>query len=221
MSGEAFVPRELGCPKTLDQILFPKTMPLQEIDQKKKSNADLTESHEVMSEERGDTASNEMNRKKFITNTVSKNNPCQIETSTSDTEFDWDGILNELKQYCTYDEIIAIVQKYKLPPLKLRRKYRQTVCDQIDLIAQKFYPTDHPANYIPIVTRGLGNCFAHALLHALFGTQNRHVEIRVRLVFEAVMNEPLHLSNQYLSLGCTERLPARPNLRPSSTTIVN
>ena len=186
-----------------------------------KSNTELTESHEVMSEERGDTASNEMNRIKLVTNTVSKNQSCEIKTCTSDTQFDWDGILTELKQCHTYDEIVAVVRKYKLPPLKLRRKYRQTVYDQIDLIAQKFYPVDHPANYVPIVTKGLGNCFAHALSHALFGTQNRHVEIRVRLVFEAVMNEPLHLSNQYLSLGCTESLPARPNLRPLSTTVVS
>ena len=140
---------------------------------------------------------------------------------SSDEQFDWDGILKELKQCRTYDEIVAVVRKHKLTPLQHRRKYRQTLNDRMDHIAQHFMPADLPANYIPIVTLGLGNCFSHALLLALFGTQNRHVEIPVWLVFKAVLNEDLHLSNQYLSLGCTERLPARPNLRPPSTTIVS
>ena len=116
---------------------------------------------------------------------------------------------------------MTIVQKHKLTPLQHRRKYRQILNDRIDHIAQHFMPADLPANYVPIVTLGLGNCFSHALSHTLFGTQNRHVKIHVRLVFEAVLNEDLHLSNQYLGLGCTERLPARPNLRPPSTTIVS
>ena len=52
-------------------------------------------------------------------------------------------------------------------------------------------------------------------------TQNRHVKIRVRLVFEAVLNEQFYLSNEYLSLGVQLRLPARPNLRAPSTTEVS
>ena len=55
----------------------------------------------------------------------------------------------------------------------------------------------------------------------LFRTQNRHVKIHVRLVFKAVLNEWYYLSNEYLSLGVQGRLPARPNLRAPSTTVVS
>ena len=84
-----------------------------------------------------------------------------------------------------------------------------------------FFPNDHPPNVVPTHTLGDGNCFPRALSNALFRTQNRHVEIRVRLVFKAVLNEQFYLSNEYLSLGVQGRLPARPNLRAPSTTVVS
>ena len=189
------------------------------------SNADISQSHKILLEKGNDTGSQGLERCEAVTKTVLKIKPhsfLQSHTAeSSDAQFDWDGILKELKQCRTCDEIVAIVRKHKLTPLQHRRKYRQTLNDRIDHIAQHFMPADLPANFIPIVTLGLGNCFSHALLHALFGTQNKYVKIRVRLVFKAVLNEDLHLSNQYLSLGCTERLPARPNLRSPSTTIVS
>ena len=43
----------------------------------------------------------------------------------------------------------------------------------------------------------------------------------MRLVFEAVLNKQFYLSNEYLSLGVQGRLPARPNLRAPSTTVVS
>ena len=84
-----------------------------------------------------------------------------------------------------------------------------------------FFPNDHPLNVVPTHTLGDGNCFPQALSNVLFRTQNRHVEIRVQLVFEAVLNEQFYLSNKYLSLGVQGRLPARPNLRAPSTTVVS
>ena len=182
---------------------------------------DISKSPDVCSKECCPVASKKMDALSTVTKTVPNPQPCNTEIRTSDRHFDWNRILDELKQCCTYEEIVAIVRRYKLPPLELRRKYRQTLCEQIDTIAMKFFPADHPKNFVPIITKGNGDCFAHALLHALFGTQDRHVKIRVCLVFEAMLNEDLHLSNEYLSYGCVERLPARPNLRPPSTTIAS
>ena len=82
-----------------------------------------------------------------------------------------------------------------------------------------FYPKDHPRNFVHIFTIGDGNCFPRAVSHALFSTQERHVEVRVRIVYEAVKNEDLYLSDNYLSLGVENRLPARPGLRMPCTTI--
>ena len=62
-----------------------------------------------------------------------------------------------------------------------------------------FFPNDHPPNVVPTHTLGDGNCFPWAVSNVLFRTQNRHVKIHVRLVFEAVLNEQLYLRNKYLS----------------------
>ena len=47
-------------------------------------------------------------------------------------------------------------------------------------VAMHFFPNDHPPNVVPTQTLGDGNCFPQALSDVLFGTQNRHVKIRVR-----------------------------------------
>ena len=144
----------------------------------------------------------------------------EVTPHRSDSQFDWDMVSHELDSCRTYVEVVRVVRRYILPNIRLNRKYRQTVHDVICEIAMVFFPSDHPPNLVPNYTYGDGNCFFRAVSHALFGTQERHVEIRVRVVFEAVLNESLHLSADYLSLGMKHIAPARPNLRTPSTTIV-
>ena len=117
--------------------------------------------------------------------------------------------------------LCRLVHDNVLPPIELNKKYQQSSDDKTDPIAMHFFPNDHPPNVLPTHTLGDGNCFPRAVSNALFGTQNRHVEIHVWLVFEAVLNEQLYLSNEYLSLGVEGRLPARPNLKAPSTTVVS
>ena len=119
-----------------------------------------------------------------------------------------------------YAEVVGLVRRYILPQIDLSQKYCQTVCDVICRIAMLFYPKDHPPNVVPNKTHGDGNCFFWAVSHALFGTEERHIEVRVWIVFEAVLNEDLHLSCNYLSLGVQNMVQQRPNLRSSSSTIV-
>ena len=76
-----------------------------------------------------------------------------------------------------------------LPPIELNKKYQQSSDDETDHIAMHFFPNDHPLNVVPTHKLGDGDCFTRALSNALFRTQNRHVEICVWLVFEAVLNE--------------------------------
>ena len=64
-------------------------------------------------------------------------------------------------------------------------------------------PADCPGGLVPLVTIGDGNCFARAVSTALFGNQNHHREIRVRLVIEGVKNKCMYLDNEYLKLGAT------------------
>ena len=141
--------------------------------------------------------------------------------TTADGPFNWKKMLDKLHKACSYNNIVQLVHDNVLPPIELNKKYQQSSDDKIDPGAMHFFPDDHPLNVVPTHTLGDGNCFPRALSNALFGTQNRHVEIRVRLVFEAVLNEQFYLSNEYLSLGVQGRLPARPNLRAPSTTVVS
>ena len=141
--------------------------------------------------------------------------------TTADGPFNWKKMLDKLHKAHSYDKIVRLVHDNVLPPIELNKKYQQSSDDKTDPIAMHFFPNDHPPNVVPTHTLEDGNCFPRAVSNALFGTQNRHVEIRVWLVFEAVLNEQLYLSNEYLSLGVEGRLPARPNLKAPSTTVVS
>ena len=138
----------------------------------------------------------------------------------TDCPFDWNKVAKELHACHIFEEVVCVVRRYTLPHIRLNRKYRQMLQDVICEVAMVFYPSDHPPNFVPIQTYGDGNCFFRAVSHALFGTEERHVKIHVRIVFEAILNEPLHLSSNYLSLGMRNNLPTRPNLRRPSSTIV-
>ena len=141
--------------------------------------------------------------------------------TTADGPFNWKKMLDKLHKARSYDKIVQLVHDNVLPPIELNKKYQQSSDDKTDPVAMHFFPNDHPPNVVPTQTLGDGNCFPRALSNALFGTQNRHVEICVWLAFEAVLNEQFYLSNEYLSLGVRGRLPARPNLRAPSTTVVS
>lgn len=54
---------------------------------------------------------------------------------------------------------------------------------------------------VALNTHGNGNCFYHAASRLLFGVQYREMEVRYRIVREAVMNESLYQDDSYLLLG--------------------
>ena len=141
--------------------------------------------------------------------------------TTVDGPFKWEKMLDKLHKACSYDKIVQLVHDNVLPPIELNKKYQQLSDDKTDPVAMHFFPNDHPPNVVPTHTLGDGNCFPQALSNVLFRTQNRHVKICVQLVFEAVLNKQFYLSKKYLSLGVQGRLPARPNLRAPSTTVVS
>ena len=64
-----------------------------------------------------------------------------------------------------------------------------------------FLPKDGPKDFVPVKTIGDGSCFPRALSHAVFGTQARHREMRIRLIYEAVTNSNRYLNSTYLRLG--------------------
>ena len=114
----------------------------------------------------------------------------------------WPSILSALESCTDYDQLLKTVLNIKgrIPPLKGRvdaAKYVQ-LKDSIDCIAQKEIPADGPCHLKAIATLGDGNCLCRALSRAFFNDDRYHIEIRVRILLEAVINQDKYLSDEYL-----------------------
>ena len=83
----------------------------------------------------------------------------------------------------------------------MKRKRFLSSSDKKCEIAEEFFPKDGQCDCVPVHTIGDGSCFPRALSHAVFGTQEHHRELRIRLIYEAVTNSSLYLNSNYLRLG--------------------
>ena len=68
-------------------------------------------------------------------------------------------------------------------------------------MALHYLPDDAPDSFAPITIEGDGNCFPRAISYLLFRTQDRHPDIRTRIVYEAVLNIERYLDNTYVATG--------------------
>ena len=71
--------------------------------------------------------------------------------------FDWKGILSDLKTYCTFSALKQYISQTTLPEVRPIIKYLVEENDVVDSIAAKFFPRDGPKGYIPIEMMGDGN----------------------------------------------------------------
>ena len=129
--------------------------------------------------------------------------PPEIPTVFSDEDenlsFNWNGILNDMKEYTTFNALKCYVQRTWLPEVLPIVKCMVDEYDIVDTIAKHFYPDkDAPRNYLPVETIGDGNCGYRALAHVLLSDQNHHHEVRVRITFEVVINEESFLQHAIL-----------------------
>lgn len=77
------------------------------------------------------------------------------------------------------------------------------MCDHLclgfkDAEAEKLYPSDGPAGFEPIQTYGDGNCLYRAMSRILCGTEDMHVELRVRSFMELCLKKDLYYDDTYL-----------------------
>lgn len=63
-------------------------------------------------------------------------------------------------------------------------------------IADALYSKDGPVNICPKKLYGDGNCFYRALSYAMFGHEDKHIELRVKTVTEFVKNSKKCASRQ-------------------------
>lgn len=78
--------------------------------------------------------------------------------------------------------------------------------DKLDSIALSLVPSDVPNSDsgrpdFPVETMGDGNCLFRAVSRALFGTEEHHLELRVRTMVEAFLNLRYYSSNENLGDG--------------------
>ena len=73
--------------------------------------------------------------------------------------------------------------------------------DNLDLVALHHIPRDAPPNVGPVEIIGDGNCFPQTLSYIMFKNQDLYMEMRVRIVYEAVQNYDKYIADFYVSNG--------------------
>ena len=79
----------------------------------------------------------------------------------------------------------------------------ESVKNFLDFMALYYPPSDAPDSYVPVKFIRDGNCFPRSVSFVVFHMQNKHAEIRTRIVYESVVNIDLYLNNTYLGRGAT------------------
>ena len=119
-------------------------------------------------------------------------------------DYDWSETLTELAAKNSFEELLDYAKKNPVPFLDchINNILSENDRDHLDLVALHYRPPDAPDDFVPCKIGSDGNCFPRTLSFLCFRTQENHVEMRVRLVYEAVLNAKYYISNRYLSRGC-------------------
>ena len=117
--------------------------------------------------------------------------PPLLNEEDENMNFDWKGILSNLKTYYTFSTLKQYISRTTLPEVRPIIKYLVEENDVVDSIAAKFFPRDGPKGYIPIETMGDGNCSYRALTHVLLSNEGRYQEVQARITFEFLTHDIL------------------------------
>lgn len=95
----------------------------------------------------------------------------------------WSSKLKNMSDCTSFEELAQLCQSmsHDIPSLELTSfSNRRLNCDPVDEYADAWLPEDcRIRSPFPIRTKPDGSCFAHAASRLMFGTPNRHVEVRV------------------------------------------
>ena len=102
-----------------------------------------------------------------------------------------------------FDDLQEYVNSNLLPAFEGSVQQDMTENDKskLDFVALHHLPQDTPDSFAPISVDGGGNCFPRSVSYILEKHENRHKEIRVRIVYEAIQNMDKYLDNQCVSIG--------------------
>ena len=114
----------------------------------------------------------------------------------------WDNILKTMKSFKNFHSLARYVRTlpdfHEFSSLVGNRHlphYRR------DALAHLLIPDDSPVireEGFPMYTHGDGNCFLYSLSRIIYGHEDHHVEMKVRLIVEAVRDMDHYLDHEYL-----------------------
>ena len=119
-------------------------------------------------------------------------------------DYAWEEVREILGSLDSFDDVLAYIQRNPLPffDFHINEVLLEEDRDNIDLVALHYKPEDAPEGFVPCKIRSNGNCFPRSLSFICFKSQDMHFELRVRIIYEAVLNMNYYLSNWHLSRGC-------------------
>ena len=118
-------------------------------------------------------------------------------------QINWQNRIAALSAINTFEELVTYVNNNPLPSFtnELNDTVSQHEIHNLDMIALHHIPHDAPQRIAPISVEGDGNCFPRTISYLLYKTQNKYMEMRVRIVYEAITNMNAYLDNIYVSVG--------------------
>ena len=97
------------------------------------------------------------------------------------------------------EQLLSIINnKFTLPD-----STKQNLISKVHSATFDVLPDDLPDVVLPLDVYGDGNCFARCLSLAMFGCEDRHRELRVRMALEMARQEHFFMDPTYLNRGMT------------------
>lgn len=115
----------------------------------------------------------------------------------------WAKMVREMSALKSYADLQMYVRRHPIPYFTGRVQLNMQPNDypKVYDIARHHFPRDGPTGYLPVTIGDDGNCFPRTLSYLCFRNQSHHVEMRVRLVYEAVINKQWYLNEEYVKRG--------------------
>ena len=115
----------------------------------------------------------------------------------------WEQRLVQISSISNFDDLQEYINSNPLPAFEGSVQQDMTENDKskLDFVALHHLPQDAPDSFAPISVDGDGNCFPRSVSYILEKHEDRHKEIRVGIVYEAIQNMVKYLDNQYVSIG--------------------
>ena len=119
------------------------------------------------------------------------------------SEINWQNRIAVLSAINSFEELVTFVNNNPLPCFmdELTDTITQQEIHNLDMVALHHIPDNAPQRIAPLSVEGDGNCFPRTISYLLCKSQSRYMEMRVCIVYEAVINLDSYLNNNYVSVG--------------------